>query len=325
MTFAVSANTSHPQQIAKSKRLLLPLLVLLFSATTAPAQTSSAKFSGQAAFSLTQQYLNAAPKRWPGSPGHAKAEAFIKDHFKPEIAKGHFETDSFTASTPAGLLDMRNFIVRFPGKKDGVIVLASHYETNYPLRDINFVGANDGACTTAFLIEIGNYLRAHPPQGYSVWLVFDDGEEAIQSWSNSDSLYGTRHLAAKWSQDGTIKKIKAFLVADMIGDKDLNIDRDQNSTPWLLDLLHQAAKNTGHASYVFKNQTAVEDDHLPFKQRGVPVLDIIDLDYGPPTQEHPEGGYHHTELDTMDKISAHSLQIAGDLFIEMIHLIDQHG
>src|SRR6185437_8648934 len=110
----------------------------------------------------------------------------------------------------------------------------------------------------------------------------------------------------------------------MIGDKDLNIDKDQNSTPWLLDLLQQAAKNTGHSSYVFKNQTAVEDDHLPFQQRGVPVLDIIDIDYGPRTFLMPDG-YHHTASDTIDMISAHSLQIAGDLFLEMIRLIDQRG
>jgi glutaminyl-peptide cyclotransferase len=327
MTSAALVNICHPEpSAAKSKdlRLLLPLLVLLLAAAKAPAQKSPAKFNGQAAYNLTQQYLNAAPKRFIGSPGHAKAEAFIKDHFKPEIAKGHFETDSFTASTPAGLMDMRNYIVRYPGKKDGIIVLASHYETNYPLRDIGFVGANDGASTTALLIEIGNYLRTHPPEGYSVWLVFDDGEEAIQSWSDSDSLYGTRHLAAKWSQDGTLKKIKAFLLADMIGDKDLNIDHDQNSTPWLLDLLKQAAKKTGNSSYVFKNETAVQDDHLPFKQRGVPVLDIIDIDYGPHTFSLPDG-YHHTAFDTIDKISAHSLQIAGDLFLEMIRLIDQRG
>jgi glutaminyl-peptide cyclotransferase len=327
MTSAALVNICHPEpSAAKSKdlRLLLPLLVLLLAAAKAPAQKSPAKFNGQAAYNLTQQYLNVAPKRFIGSPGHAKAEAFIKEHFKPEIAKGHFETDSFTASTPAGLMDMRNYIVRYPGKKDGIIVLASHYETNYPLRDIGFVGANDGAATTALLIEIGNYLRTHPPEGYSVWLVFDDGEEAIQSWSDSDSLYGTRHLAAKWSQDGTLKKIKAFLLADMIGDKDLNIDHDQNSTPWLLDLLKQAAKNTGNSSYVFKNETAVQDDHLPFKQRGVPVLDIIDIDYGPHTFSLPDG-YHHTAFDTIDKISAHSLQIAGDLFLEMIRLVDQRG
>jgi Zn-dependent M28 family amino/carboxypeptidase len=300
-------------------------------ALPAPAQKATARFNGQAAYTLTQQFLNVAPKRFLGSPGHANAEAFFKDHFKPEIAKGHFETDTFTASTPVGLLDMRNYIAKYPGKKDGIIVLVSHYETNYPLHDVNFVGANDGAATSALLVEIGNYLRVHPPQGYSVWLVFDDGEEAIANppynpsqWTSSNSLYGTRHLAAKWSQDGTLKKIKALMVADMIGDKDLNIDKDANSTPWLLDLLQQAAKNTGYSSYVFKNQTAVEDDHLPFQQRGVPVLDIIDLDYGPHTFSLPDG-YHHTALDTIDKVSAHSLQIAGDLFLEMIRLIDQHG
>jgi glutaminyl-peptide cyclotransferase len=109
----------------------------------------------------------------------------------------------------------------------------------------------------------------------------------------------------------------------MCADKDLNIDHDANSTPWLLDTLKVAAKNTGHSAYIFKNETEVSDDHLPFRQRGVPVLDIIDLDYGPPTQEHPEGSYHHTEQDTLDKISAHSLQISGDIFLEMIRLINQ--
>jgi glutaminyl-peptide cyclotransferase len=218
---------------------------------------------------------------------------------------------------------MTNYIVKYPGKKDGIIVLVSHYETNYPLRDINFYGANDGAATSALLIEIGTILRAHPPEGYSIWLVFDDGEEAVKTWSNSDSLYGTRHLAAKWSQDGTLPKIKALLVADMIADKDLNIDYVENSTPWLLDLLKVAAKNTGHSSYIFKHETEVQDDHLPFRQRGVPVLDIIDIDYGPPTEEHPEGSYHHTEQDTLDKISAHSLQISGDILMELIRLINQ--
>jgi glutaminyl-peptide cyclotransferase len=302
---------------------LLPL-VLAFTIPAHAQKPPTAAVSGQTVYGLTQQLLTVAPKRYNGSPGHLAAEQFIADHFKPEAARGNFEKDEFTVNTPAGPQTMRNYIVRYPGKREGIIVLASHYETNYPLRDIGFVGANDGACTTALLIEIGNYLRTHPPQGYSIWLVFDDGEEAVQSWSNSDSLYGTRHLAAKWSQDGTLKKIKAFLVADMIGDKDLNIDKDANSTPWLLDLLQQAAKNTGHSSYVFKNQTAVEDDHLPFQQRGVPVLDIIDIDYGPHTMTLPDG-YHHTAFDTIDKISAHSLQISGDLFLEMIRLIDQRG
>ena len=109
----------------------------------------------------------------------------------------------------------------------------------------------------------------------------------------------------------------------MIGAKDLNVDKDANSTPWLLDLLARAGKNTNHSSYLFRNPTQVDDDHIPFRQRGVPVLDVIDLDYGPPTREHPEGGYHHTAQDTMDKLSAQSLQVSADLFLEVVKLIDQ--
>ncbi len=302
--------------------ILLALPFAVGASHAAGAQTHTV--SGADVLKLTQQYVNVAPKRSIGSPGHAAAEQFIKDHFKPEMAKGNFVDDAFTARTPVGMLAMHNLLVKFPGKKDGIIVLATHYETNYWLKDINFIGANDGACTTALLIALGEYYRAHPPQGYSVWLLFTDGEESINpEWTDSDSLYGTRHLAAKWSADGTISRIKAFVLADMIGAKDLNVDKDANSTPWLLDLLYKAGKDTGHSNYLFKNPTQVDDDHIPFKQRGVPVLDVIDLDYGPPTREHPEGGYHHTAQDTMDKLSAQSLQVSADLFLDMVKLIDQ--
>ena len=135
---------------------------------------------------------------------------------------------------------MRNFIVRFAGNKPGIIVLGTHYETNYPLRTINFVGANDGASTTGLLMAIADRLRAESSQsptkkldGYSVWLVFFDGEEAIKDWSRSDSTYGSRHLAARWGRDGTLNQIKAFLLADMIGDKNLDIQRETYSTAWL--------------------------------------------------------------------------------------------
>jgi len=301
----------------KDPRISLLLVLTLFCSSARAQQPT-----GQAIYTLTQQLLAVAPKRFNGSPGHLAAETFIKDHFKPEAAKHNFDTDEFTASTPAGQQTMRNYIVRYPGKKDGIIVLATHYETNYWLKDIAFVGANDGACTTALLIALGQYFRAHPPDGYSIWLVFDDGEEAVKSWSASDSLYGTRHLAAKWYADGTLKKIKAFLLADMIGDKDLNIDHVDNSTPWLLDLLKVAAKNTGHSSSIFKYHEDEEDDHLPFVQRGVPVLDLLDAHYGPDSDTLPDG-YHHTQYDTIDKISPRSLQISADLFLEMIRLINQ--
>ncbi len=301
---------------------IVGLLTLLSLANTAIAQKPASAPTGASIYALTQQFLAVAPKRFNGSPGHLAAEAFIKNHFKPEAAKGNFETDEFTAATPAGRQTMRNYIVRYPGKKPGIIVLVSHYETNYPLKDIAFVGANDGACTTALLISIGQYLRIRPPDGYSIWLVFDDGEEAVQSWSDSDSLYGTRHLAAKWYSDGTLAKIKALLVADMIGDKDLNILEEMGSTAWLRDLFRKAAANTGHSANVFKQQGTEDDDHLPFLKRGVPSLDVIDVDYGPHTAAMPDG-YHHTAKDTIDKISPKSLHISADLFMEAIRLINQ--
>ncbi|HSY34983.1 MAG TPA: M28 family peptidase [Acidobacteriaceae bacterium] len=299
-------------------KMLAVLGVLL---AVAPAMRAQAHgVSGAEVMRLTQAYVNAAPKRYIGSPGHAAAEAFIKDQFKPEVAKGNFVDDKFTARTPIGSLTMHNLIVKFPGKKDGIIVLASHYETNYWLKDIHFIGANDGACTTALLIALGQYYREHPPQGYSVWLLFTDGEESInREWTDTDSLYGTRHIAAKWSGDGTLGHIKAFVLADMIGWKQLNIDKETNSTAWLLELEAKAGRDTGHSKYLFKESQAVEDDHLPFVQRGVPSLDVIDFQYG--TAADPEA-FHHTDQDTMDKLSVASLQVAADMFLDLVKLID---
>jgi Zn-dependent M28 family amino/carboxypeptidase len=292
---------------------LLALTVLLATPLAAAAQTH---FNGAKALEYARQFVAIGP-RWPTSPGHAKAEAFLRNHFQHD----QLEEDAFTAMTPIGPVAMRNFIVRYPGKKDGVIVLATHYETNYWLKNINFVGANDGGSTTGLLMAIADQLRAETAggkklDGYSVWLLFDDGEEAIQSWTSSDSTYGTKHLAAKWARDGTLGKIKAFILADMIGDKNLVIQRESRSTDWLVGLVRQAVKKFGYEKYFFKQEMEVEDDHLPFVQRGVPSIDIIDLNYG------PNNSYHHTDKDTMDKISAHSLMIDGDVFLETIRLID---
>jgi len=293
------------------KKIAAGLLVL------APlAAQAQAHFSGNKAWSYAQQFVAIGP-RWPGSQGHMKAEAFLRDHFKND----KLEEDTFTANTPIGPVAMRNFIVRYPGKKDGAIVLATHYETNYSLRMINFVGANDGGSTTGLLLAIADKLRLQTAggkklDGYSVWLVFDDGEEAFNFWTDSDSTYGTKHLAAKWGRDGTLAKIKAFIVTDMIGDKDLGIPRESRDTDWLVDLVRQAAKKYGYEKYFFKQEMQVEDDHLPFVKRGVPSIDLVDIDYGP-----PGNSYHHNDKDTMDKISSHSLTIDGDVILETIRLV----
>ncbi len=293
---------------------VLWVLILLMLPASGLAQQH---FRGDRALEITREFVAIGP-RWCLSPGHAKAEAFLRNEFRHD----QLEEDTFTANTPIGPVPMRNFIVRFPGKKDGVIVLTTHYETNYPLRNIGFVGANDGGSTTGLLIEIANELRGKTLDGYSVWLVFFDGEEAIERWQGTDNTYGSRHLAAKWGQDGTLRRIKAYMLADMLGDKDLNVQKESQSTPWLIDLVAEAARNTGHSKYFFQTEGAVSDDHLPFVQRGVPSIDVIDIDYGPHTQELPDG-YHHTAQDTMDKVSAKSLTVAGDVFLESIKLIDQ--
>ena len=299
-------------------RRVIATLVLLAAAGLAvfaaagQAAQNLPQFDGARALQYTRQFVAIGP-RWVGSPGHLKAEAFIKDQFRHDS----LEEDTFTTSTPAGPMTMHNIIVRFPGKKDGVIVLATHYETNYPLRNIHFVGANDGGSTTGLLIEMANYLRGKPNDGYSVWLVFFDGEEAVKSWSATDSTYGSRHLAEKWQADGTLKRIRAFILCDMLGDRDLDIQRDMNSTQWLEDLVYQAATEYGWQSYFFADKTNDEDDHLPFVHRGVPSADLIDLNYG------YQNAYWHTAEDTMDKLSAKSLTIAGDTILETIRLLNQ--
>ena len=247
-----------------------------------------------------------------GSANHKKLEEYIVGHLKGDDV----ESDSFTADTIEGKFPVRNIIAKFPGTKDGIIVIAGHYDTNYPLRNTKYVGANDGGSSTAILLEIANQLRGKKRDGDSVWLVWTDGEEAVRSWTATDSLYGTRHLAEKWQADGTIKKLKAFLLADMIGDADLNIDEDSNSTQWLEEMIYQAATRLGVQSHFFERKTAIEDDHLPFVKLGVPSADFIDLEYG------YGNVFHHSPQDTIDKLSPKSLQIVGDVILQTVWMLD---
>jgi Zn-dependent M28 family amino/carboxypeptidase len=148
-------------------------------------------------------------------------------------------------------------------------------------------------------------------------LVWFDGEEAFKEWIDSDNTYGSRHLAEKWKADGTLKRIKAFMLLDMIGDADLDIFKDGNSTPWLQDTVYKAATNLTVQSHFYARETSIEDDHLPFARAGVPVIDIIDLDYG------YNNAFHHTVYDTLDKVSPKSLQIVGEVVLETLRLLSK--
>jgi Zn-dependent M28 family amino/carboxypeptidase len=264
------------------------------------------------AFQYTREVTAFGP-RYMGSENHKKLERYIVDHLKGD----QVEDDAFTADTVEGKFPVRNIIAKYPGTKDGIIAILGHYDTNYPLRDTGFVGANDGGSSTAILLEYAHYLRGKKREGYSVWLVWTDGEEAVRQWSETDSLYGARHLAEKWNQDGTLKKIKALIVMDMIADADLDIQRNTLGTPWLLDLIYSAAQRAGYQSHFYARSGGIEDDHLPFFKLGVPCADVIDLDYG------YNNVFHHSPQDTIDKLSPKSLEIVGNTTLETIRLIDR--
>jgi glutaminyl-peptide cyclotransferase len=249
-----------------------------------------------------------------GSENHKKVEEYILSQLKGD----EVEEDAFTIDTSEGKFPVRNIIAKYPGTRDGIVVIASHYDTNYPLRGTSYIGANDGGSSSALLLEIANQLRGQKRDGGSVWLLWDDAEESMKlPWVDAESLYGVRHLAQKWQDDGTIKKIKAFLLEDMVGDADLNIDRDTNSTPWLEDMVGQAAARLGYQSHFFGRINQVEDDHMPFIQRGVPSADLIDFDYG------YGNVFWHTPQDTVDKLSPKSLQIVGAVTLETVRMLDK--
>ena len=292
--FAVQASAAEPQPA--------PL------AAAAPPGNAP-RVDGQRAMKYVREVVAFGP-RPIGSPAHKKLENYILAQLKGD----QVESDEFTAQTPAGPFAMRNIIAKYPGTKDGIVVIASHYDTLYG--QPKFLGANDGGSSTGLLLELANHVRGKH-DGYSVWLVWLDGEEAVQHWSATDSIYGSRHLAERWQKDGTLKKVKAFLLADMIGDADLDILRDDDSTAWLEDLVFQAAKNLGYQSHFFAYETAIEDDHTPFARAGVPVADLIDFDYG------YRNALWHTDQDTLDKLSPKSLQISGEVVLETVRLLNQ--
>jgi glutaminyl-peptide cyclotransferase len=274
------------------------------------------KFDGGRAMQYVKEIVKFGPRPL-GSANHKKVEDYLTSQLKGD----EVENDVFTADTPVGKFPVHNIIAKFPGKKDGILVVASHYDTNYPLRDTSYVGANDGGSSSAVLLELANQLHGKPNDGYSIWLVWDDAEEAMKPETEvpfmSDALYGITHLAEKWQADGTLKKIKAFLLADMVGYSDLSIDRDTNSTPWLEDVVYEAATRLGYQSHFFTRTNQFDDDHIPFVKRGVPCADLIGFMYG------YNNVFWHTPQDTVDKLSPQSLEIVGSVILETVNILNR--
>jgi Zn-dependent M28 family amino/carboxypeptidase len=222
------------------------------------------------------------------------------------------ERDAFEASTPYGPKKMVNLIARPKAGSGNIIAFASHYDTKF-FQNIRFVGANDAGSSTGLLLELARVLASRKA-GFDYWFLFLDGEEAFVDWSTFDSTYGSRHLAKRWKEDGTAGKVRALLLLDMIGDKNLDLQKDTNSTPWLMDLVWSTAMEGGFRDILSPSPLDIQDDHIPFLDVGIPCADIIDLDYEP---------YWHTAGDTLDKISAASMEKVGKLVLAVLPRLEK--
>ena len=288
-----AASTPAPSPAAS------PLPVTLDGAQAAAA----AKFDSSKAWDHLRAMV-AIGERPAGSAAIRETRAYITRQIRAMSLV--VEEQPFVGQTPKGPIEMVNLIVKLPGRRTDRILFTGHYDTKL-LK--GFVGASDGASSAAFLIELVRVLKDQPRE-FSYEFVWFDGEEAVVKWvTHVDSTYGSRYYvqAAKRSPTA-LQTIKAMILVDMIGDKNLTLRREQNSTPWLKDAIWGTAKKLGHGNVFMDEETPIEDDHLEFLKEGVPSVDIIDLDY-------PEWHNESACCDDLTKVSARSLQIVGDVLL----------
>lgn len=282
----------------------LLLTGLLLQGSPAPV------FESQRAWEHLRQLVAIGP-RPAGSPAIEQSRHYITQQL---AAAGISVTEqAWEDRTPIGPMRMVNLVATIPAAGSGAhadrLVIGGHYDTKR-FREFRFVGANDGGSSAAFLIELARVLKARR-NTLTIELLFLDGEEAVVEWEGNDHTYGSRHYVAEARRTGTLAAIKAFILVDMIGDRDLEIKRDMNSTPWLTDIIWSAADRLRLDAFS-PARTQVEDDHLPFIAAGVPSVDIIDLEYPA----------WHTPDDTLDAVSARSLQTVGDALLEALPQIE---
>lgn len=268
----------------------------------APPPEQTGGFDGNKAFAHVAKQVSFGP-RPSGSQAIVQTQEYIQSELNSYGCS--VAVDAFSADTPAGRLPMKDFLVKIPGDTNGIILLGTHYDTK---RLDNFVGADDAGSSTAVMLELARVL-CHQHGHYAVWIAFFDGEEAVnKQWVDPDNCYGSRQTAAQLSISGDLPRVRAFILADIVGSKALRIRRESNSTKALTDLIWNTAAKLGYQNIFVNDSTPVEDDHQSFLKRGVPSVDVIDL----------EIPYWHTPQDTLDKISARSLAITGHVFLESI-------
>ena len=297
-----SSSNSQPEQpqppfmstVAGSAPLISP-------ADAAPSPDKTDGFDGKLAYDQVAKQVSFGP-RPPGSAAISKLQDYLVSELKSYGCQ--VDTDSFSADTPDGRVPMKNILVKIPGKEQGIILLGTHYDTK---KMANFVGADDAGSSTGVMLEIARLLCSQPAQKYAVWIAFFDAEEAFNTeWQDPDNTYGSRQMAAQLAQSGQLPKIKAFILADLVGGKTPHFRREAGSTKWLADLVWATGQKLGYGDvFVADTTTEISDDHFSFTKRNVPSVDIIDLDAA---HDVP---YWHTPQDTLDKISPKTLAIVG--------------
>jgi glutaminyl-peptide cyclotransferase len=289
----------------KGRTLVAAAALGLLAAAPVPRPAPAARVDGVAALRHVERLVALGP-RPAGSAAGARAREYIAASLK--AAGVEVRVEPFEAETPDGRLRMANVVGVVRGRRPDVIMLAGHYDTK-AFREFRFVGANDGGSSTALLLELARQLAAVPRE-YTYWVVFFDGEEARRTWTAQDSLYGSRRMAETLARAQRLPR--AVIVVDMIGDRDLAIRRESLSTEALTDILWTSARRLGHDAYFLSESMPVEDDHAPFLRAGVPAALLIDFDYPP----------WHTADDTIDKVSARSLEIVGDVVLDALPSVE---
>ena len=270
-------------------------------------QAPAAGFDSGRAWEHLRQLVALGP-RPAGSPAIDQARTYIKAQL---AASGvSVAEQAWEDQTPVGPIRMVNLMATIPGASSNRLIIGGHFDTKR-FREFRFVGANDGGSSAAFLIELARVLKSRK-NALTIELLFLDGEEAVLDWTGTDNTYGSRHYVATARKNGSLATARAFILVDMIGDRNLQLTRETNSTPWLDGIIRSAATAQKLGTYFSGPPLALEDDHLPFLAAGVPSVDLIDFDFPA----------WHTAADTLDAVSARSLQIVGDVLLAALPQIE---
>jgi hypothetical protein len=280
--------------------LLLIAFILIIAESSRAAETKIwEESSGEKALAHVQRLVDFGPHP-AGSDAIEKARDYIDEQLRH--SGWRVTRQAFTDDTPRGKVRFVNLIARFSGDRNAAspsFLLCSHYDTKF-FETVRFVGANDSGSSTGLLLELARVIGQHPNLARKIELVFFDGEEAFENFSDTDGLYGSRYFA-KQLQSGGAKQFRGGILFDMVGDRSLGITLPADSPAAMARDIFAAAEALKLRNYFSYFDRDLLDDHVPLNGIGIPTLDIIDFDFP----------WWHTAGDTMDKISAQSLQTVG--------------